>query len=113
MDMGITLRETIREISREHLKLGNRLYGQCLTAVGWVGGTIPELTEKEGIVELPMADVMAGGVVVGDALTGGRPIYVVRYQGFQWYNSPIITNYAGKTKEIWKKYAFRYELRNG
>jgi len=70
MDMGITLRETIREISREHLKLGNRLYGQCLTAVGWVGGTIPELTEQEGIVELPMADVMAGGVVVGDALTG-------------------------------------------
>ena len=103
MDMGITLRETIREISREHLKLGNRLYGQCLTAVGWVGGTIPELTEKDGIVELPMADVMAGGIVVGDALTGGRPIYVVRYQGFQWYNSPIITNYAGKTKEIWKK----------
>lgn len=101
--MGITLRETIREISRKHLKLGNRLYGQCLTAVGWVGGTIPELTEKEGIVELPMADVMAGGVVVGDALTGGRPIYVVRYQGFQWYNSPMITNYAGKTKEIWKK----------
>ena len=103
MDMGITLRETIREISREHLKLGNRLYGQCLTAVGWVGGTIPELTEQEGIVELPMADVMAGGVVVGDALTGGRPIYVVRYQGFQWYNSPTIANYAGKTKEIWKK----------
>jgi len=38
---------------------------------------------------------------VGAALAGKRPIYVVRYQGFQWYNSPIITNYAGKTKEIW------------
>ena len=48
-----------------------------------------------------MAAVMAGGVVVGSALIGKRPIYVVRYQGFQWFNSSIITNYAGKTKEMW------------
>lgn len=95
------LRETIKEITKSHLSKGNQLFGQCLTAVGWVGGTIPELTEKDGIVELSMADVMAGGVVVGSALIGKRPIYVVRYQGFQWFNSSIITNYAGKTKEMW------------
>jgi pyruvate/2-oxoglutarate/acetoin dehydrogenase E1 component len=99
--MGFTLREQIRETTREHLSKGNQLFGQCLTAVGWVGGTVPELTEEEGLVELPMADVMAGGIVVGSALAGKRPIYLVRYQGFQWYNSPIITNYAGKTKEMW------------
>ena len=36
--------------------------GQCLTAVGWVGGTLPELYEDKGMVELSMADV-AGGVL--------------------------------------------------
>ena len=50
-----------------------------------------------------MADVAGAGIVVGAALAGERPIYVVRYQGFQCYNSPIITNYAMKSKEIWKR----------
>ena len=31
-----------------------------------------------------------------------RPIYVIRYQGFNWYNAPMIVNYACKSKEIWK-----------
>ncbi len=101
-EIYMTLRDTIKEISRQHLSKGNLLFGQCLTAVGWVGGTVPELTENDGLVELSMADVMGGGIVVGAALAGKRPIYVVRYQGFQWFNSPIIVNYAGKTKEIWK-----------
>lgn len=100
--MGKTLRDTIREISANHLKKGYQLFGQCLTAVGWVGGTVPEMSEDDGLIELPMADVMGGGIVVGSALLGKRPIYVVRYQGFQWFNSPIIANYAGKSKEIWK-----------
>jgi acetoin:2,6-dichlorophenolindophenol oxidoreductase subunit beta len=99
--MARTVRDTIKIISQNHLKKGNLLFGQCLTAVGWVGGTVPELTENDGLVELSMADVMGGGVVVGAALAGKRPIYVVRYQGFQWFNSPIIANYTGKTKELW------------
>ena len=99
--MAKTLRDTIKDISKIHLEKGNLLFGQCLTAVGWVGGTVPEMTEEQGLIELSMADVMGGGIVVGAALAGKRPIYVVRYQGFQWYNSPIISNYAGKTKEMW------------
>jgi len=51
--MAITLRETIKSIVREHL-ISNKgkAYGQCLTAVGWVGGTLPELYEEDGMVEL-------------------------------------------------------------
>jgi pyruvate/2-oxoglutarate/acetoin dehydrogenase E1 component len=99
--MERTVRNTIKEILRNHLDSGYQLFGQCLTAVGWVGGTIPELPNHPNLVELSMADVLGGGIVVGAALAGKRPIYVVRYQGFQWYNSPIITNYAGKTKDMW------------
>lgn len=99
--MKKSLKETIRDVSKNHLAKGNQLYGQCLTAVGWVGGTVPELTEKDGLVELSMADVMAGGLVTGAALVGTRPIYVVRYQGFQWFNASIIINYAAKSKSIW------------
>ena len=55
--------------------------GQCLTAVGWVGGTLPELYEKDGMIELSMADVAGGGFAVGAALSGRKPIYVIRYQG--------------------------------
>ena len=109
--MAITLRETIKSIVKDHLlnKKG-KAYGQCLTAVGWVGGTLPELYEEDGMVELSMADVAGGAIVVGASLAGNRPIYVVRYQGFQWYNCVSIVNYASKSKSIWKRPCpvFRY-----
>lgn len=102
--MAITLRETIKNLVRDHLiyKRG-KAYGQCLTAVGWVGGTLPELYEEDGMVELSMADVAGGAIVVGTALAGSKPIYIVRYQGFQWYNCVSILNYAAKSKAIWKR----------
>lgn len=102
--MAITLRETIKNLVRDHLvyKRG-KAYGQCLTAVGWVGGTLPELYEEDGMVELSMADVAGGAIVVGTALAGCKPIYIVRYQGFQWYNCVSILNYAAKSKELWKR----------
>jgi pyruvate/2-oxoglutarate/acetoin dehydrogenase E1 component len=101
--MAKTVRETIKEITYKHLKEKRSLcFGQCLTAVGWVGGTLPELYEEDGMVEVPTSDVANGGFVVGAGLKGVRPIYVVRYQGFQWYNAPMIINYASKSKEIWQ-----------
>ena len=100
--MEKTVRQTIKDLVRQHLLEKNSMcFGQCLTAVGWVGGTLPELYEKDGMIEVTTADVANGGFVVGAALKGIRPIYVVRYQGFQWYNAPIIINYACKSKEIW------------
>ena len=100
--MAKTVRETIKEVIRNHLKTKKgKVFGQCLSAVGWVGGTLPELYEKDGMIELSMADVAAGGIVTGSALMNERPIYVIRYQGFNWYNCPMIVNYAAKSKEIW------------
>ena len=100
--MSITLRDVIKEITRKHLQDANGLaMGQCLTAVGWVGGTLPELYEESGMVELSMADVAGGGFAVGAALAGRRPMYIIRYQGFNWFNAPMIINYACKSKEIW------------
>ena len=54
------LRNCIKEIVRKHLNDGYIAMGQCLTAVGWVGGTLPELYEKDGMIELSMADVAGG-----------------------------------------------------
>ena len=100
--MEKSVREVIKETIFKHLKEKNGLiFGQCLSAVGWVGGTIPELTEKDGLVELSMADVSNGGIVAGAGLSNRRPIYVIRYQGFNWFNAPIILNYACKSKELW------------
>ena len=100
--MEKNLRQTIKDIIKDHLlKKRGKVFGQCLTAVGWVGGTLPELYEKDGMIELSMADVAGGGIVVGAGLMT-RPIYVIRYQGFNWYNCPMIINYACKSKEIWK-----------
>jgi len=102
--MATTVRDTIKEITRNHLtKDIGKCYGQCLTAVGWVGGTLPEMYEDEGMVELSMADVAGGAIVTGAALSGERAIYIVRYQGFQWYNAASIVNYAAKSKEIWNR----------
>ncbi len=100
--MAKTLREVIKETIFFHLKKKKGLvFGQCLTAVGWVGGTLPHLTEKDGMIDLSMADVANGGIVAGAGLSGRRPIYVIRYQGFNWFNAPIILNYSCKSKEIW------------
>ncbi len=100
--MAKTVRETIKEIVYYHLKKKKFLaMGQCLSAVGWVGGTLPELYEKDGMIELSMADVAGGGIATGAALAGKRPIYIIRYQGFNWYNAPMILNYACKSKELW------------
>ena len=102
--MATTVRNTIKEITRKHLSEGKgKCYGQCLTAVGWVGGTLPEMYEEEGMVEFSMSDVSNGSIATGIALAGGRPIYVVRYQGFQWYNLVSIVNYAAKSKELWNR----------
>lgn len=96
------MRDVIKRLSLKHLKENNGLLlGQCLTAVGWVGNTIPPLTENDGLVELSMADVAGGGIATGTALSGRRPVYVVRYQGFQWFNAVMIANYAAKSKELW------------
>ncbi len=100
--MAGTVAETIQEITRNHLKNDKGLlFGQCVTAVGWIGGTVPQMTEEEGIVELSMADVAGPGICVGVALMGRRPIFVIRYQGFMWYNASPIVNYAAKSKAVW------------
>jgi len=101
--MERTVAEVIRAITRDHLKSGRGvLFGQCVTAVGWIGGTVPELTEEDGIIELSMADVAGAGIAVGAALVSGcRPIYVIRYQGFMWYNAAPLLNYAAKSKDMW------------
>ena len=80
--MGKTVADVIKQTTRDHLKHNNGLFfGQCVTAVGWIGGTVPEMSESEGIVELSLADIANAGIVVGAALVGRRPIYTVRYQG--------------------------------
>ena len=80
--MGKALRQTIKEITFKHLKKNKgQVFGQNLTSVGWVAGTLPQLYEKDGVIELPMADVASGGIVTGSALVGKRPIYIIRYQG--------------------------------
>jgi len=97
------LRETIKDITFKHLKKNkSQVFGQNLVDVGWVAGTLPKLFEKDGVIELPMADVAGGGIVTGSALVGKRPIYIIRYQGYNWFNCTFIINYACKSKEIWK-----------
>ena len=97
--MGLSTAETIMEITRSHLEQNNGLlFGQCVTAVGWIGGTVPDC---EGIVEIPMTDVAGPSFAVGAALVGRRPIFVMRYQGFLWYNCSTLINYAGRSRQVW------------
>ena len=96
--MDKTLREVIRETTRSHLDSGHLVMGECLSAVGWVARTLPE---RQDMTELPCSDVANSGFVVGAALAERRPIYVVRYQGFQWFNAALIVNYAAKSKALW------------
>ena len=100
--MGITLGNFIAKITDDLINEADAIVlGQCLTAVGWVAGTVPSWVNKKNIIELSMADVANGGIAVGAALNQNNPvIYVVRYQGFLWYNAISIVNYAAKSKEM-------------
>lgn len=101
----ISLKNVIQKITTKHLKKYKTfIYGQNLLGVGQVAGTLPKnLGEKEGVIDLPMADVAGGGIVAGTALMGSRPFYIIRYQGYNWFNMIFIINYACKSKAIWKK----------
>jgi len=96
--MERTVAETIKEITRRHLEENNGiLFGQAITAVGWVNNTVPDTVN---IVEFPMSDVSNMGIACGAALSGRRPIIVIRFQDFLWLNSSPLTNYAAKAKDI-------------
>lgn len=98
----MTSAETIREITRKHVVENNGVaMGQCLSAVGWVGGTVPELPGHKNIIELSMDDTSGSGLTVGYALAGRWPIFISRYQGFMHFNQAFFTNYAAKAKEMW------------
>ncbi len=98
----MTVAETIKEITRKHLEENNGVaLGQCLSAVGWVGGTVPEMTGHPNLIELSMDDTSSGYRAVGLALAGRRPIFICRYQGFMWFNASPFVNYAAKAKDLW------------
>lgn len=94
----LTLAETIKAITRDHLENHNGLlFGQCVTAVGWVNGSVPDC---KNIVELPMTDVAGAGFAVGAALAGRRPVFVLRFQDFFTLNCNQIVHYAALSKEL-------------
>lgn len=93
-----TVADTIREITRTHLTENNGLLlGETISAVGWVNNTVPDCP---GIVELPMTDVAGSGIAVGVALSGRRPIFVIRFQDFLILNGSPLIFYAAKSKEL-------------
>ena len=99
--MGKTVAETIREITKKHIKKNSGVVmGQCLSAVGWVQNTVPK--QKKGIIEFPMTDVAGAGFAVGAAIAGSRPIFILRFQSFLWLNASPIINHAAKAKELFQ-----------
>ncbi len=96
--MAKTVAKTIKDITRKHLEANNGLLlGQTITAVGWVNNTVPDC---KNIVEFLMSDVSNMGIACGAAISGRRPIIVIRFQDFMWLNSSPLVNYAAKSKDI-------------
>ncbi len=92
--MTKSLRDTIKASMADVLTHGGLIFGQNLTDVGWVAGTLPEDPTNPGYVELPIADVAGPGLAVGAALSGRRVVYIVRYSGYLWFNMAPIATYA-------------------
>lgn len=98
--MARTVADTIRELTSIHLEQqGGLLFGQCITAVGWIQNTVPP--HARGLVELPMCDVSGPGFAIGAALMGRRSVFVLRFQSFLWLASSLLVNYCAKAKELW------------
>lgn len=90
---NLSLRETIRELTRVHLEENNGiLLGECVSDPGGVAGTIPE---SQNVVDLPMTETAGADFAVGCALVGRRPIFVIRFQDFMLMNGSPIIYFAG------------------
>lgn len=97
----MALRDTIRELTRNHLDNHNgMILGQCLTAVGWVDNTVPN---TKNVFELPLTDVAGADIAVGCAVAGRRPILVIRFQDFLMLNGNALVYFAAKRKECFGK----------
>jgi acetoin:2,6-dichlorophenolindophenol oxidoreductase subunit beta len=97
----MTVADTIRERTRSLLsERDGLLFGQCLTAVGWVQGTVPD---TRGLVELPMNDVSGPSIAIGSAISGTRSVLVLRFQSLLWLAASALVNYAGKSRDIWNQ----------
>ena len=99
MNLAKTIREESRKIVEEH---NGAIVGQCLTAVGWVNGTIPEIKDPNRVVELPMTETAGMGFSVGLALSGRPVIHVIRFQSFLWLQSSPLVFYANMAIMLWK-----------
>jgi pyruvate/2-oxoglutarate/acetoin dehydrogenase E1 component len=97
----MNLAETIRKESEEILNRGGAIVGQCLTAVGWVNGTVPEIYDKDKVIELPMTEAAGMGFSVGLALSGRTVIHIIRFQSFLFLQSSPLVFYANLAKELW------------
>jgi pyruvate/2-oxoglutarate/acetoin dehydrogenase E1 component len=88
----------------EHLiKNEGLIFGHNLTDVGWVAGTIPEIPEHPGYVELPITDIAGVGIAVGASLAGKPVIFISRYQGYLWFNLAPIATYAAIADTVFEQ----------
>ena len=102
--MTTSFRNSINTTMRKLLTEYNGLiFGQNLTDVGWVAGTLPELPSHPGYVELPISDIAGPGLAVGAALTCRPVVYISRYQGYLWLNMVPIATYAALARKVFKQ----------
>jgi pyruvate/2-oxoglutarate/acetoin dehydrogenase E1 component len=88
----------------EHLNENEGLiFGHNLTDVGWVAGTIPELPDHPGYVELPITDIAGVGIAVGASLAGKPVVFISRYQGYLWFNLAPIATYAAIADKVFEQ----------
>jgi pyruvate/2-oxoglutarate/acetoin dehydrogenase E1 component len=101
---SLDLRTHIKNSMTLHLNENNGLiFGHNLTDVGWVAGTIPELPDHSGYVELPITDIAGVGLAVGASLSGRPIIFISRYQGYLWFNLAPIATYAAIADKVFEQ----------
>ena len=101
---NLDLRTQIKNSMSKHLTENEGLiFGHNLTDVGWVAGTIPELPDHPGYVELPITDIAGVGLAVGASLAGKPVIFISRYQGYLWFNLAPIATYAAIADKVFEQ----------
>ena len=97
----IKLRDQIKLSMQELIETQDGLiFGQNLTDVGWVAGTLPELPNSKNYVELPISDIAGPGIAVGSAISGRPTVYISRYQGYLWFNMAPFATYAAPARVV-------------
>lgn len=101
MPRTLTYAQAIAEATAQAMELDARVFviGQGVHSAGYIFGSVEGLSDRFGssrVMEMPLSESAVGGICVGAALAGLRPLYILQRADFSFLTLDQVINHASK-----------------